>query len=95
MPHTRKKTKDDLEPYRQLIEIQKQLAKLAKQHEKTRRECDVLREQVARELAESMHWKPNLRHRLRARAVRFLKRFPRAVAADVLRALNNKLPSSC
>ena len=91
----RKPTGDDLASYRRLIEIQKQVAKMAKLHERTRRECDVLREQVAREAIESLRRKGGLRHRLRLSAFKFFKRLPRATAAELFRMLNLKESSSC
>lgn len=40
----------DLESYRRLIELQKQMIELSQQHERSRRECEALRETVAREV---------------------------------------------
>ncbi len=40
-----------LESYRRLIELQKQMIELSQQHERSRRECEVLRDVVAREVA--------------------------------------------
>lgn len=44
-------TVDQLEPYRRLIELQKQMIELVQQHEKTKRECGALRAQVMKEMA--------------------------------------------
>jgi predicted patatin/cPLA2 family phospholipase len=41
---------DNLEPYRQLIDLQKQMIELAQQHERTKRECTTLREQMLEEM---------------------------------------------
>jgi hypothetical protein len=82
---------DDLEPYRRLIEVQKQLAEMARQHEQARRECDALRERMAREMFESIRWQDKLRYR----AHKILRRLPRITAREVLRILNHKEPSSC
>jgi hypothetical protein len=43
---------DDLEPYRLLIELQKQMIELVRQHEITRRECAALREQLLDEMGQ-------------------------------------------
>lgn len=94
-PRPARQITDDLEPYRQLIKIQKQLVKMARKHEKTRRECEVLREEMARELLELSAKESKSPTRLRARAMKFIQRLPRSVAADILRALNRKLLSSC
>ena len=40
-----------LESYRRLIELQKQMIELSQYHEQSRRECDALRDVVAREVA--------------------------------------------
>jgi hypothetical protein len=42
---------DDSEPYRRLIELQKQMIGLVQQHEKTKRECATLRSQLLEEMA--------------------------------------------
>jgi hypothetical protein len=42
---------DDSEPYRRLIELQKQMIGLVQQHEKTKRECAALRVQLLEEMA--------------------------------------------
>jgi hypothetical protein len=41
---------EDLEPYRRLIDLQKQMIELVHQHERTKRECTVLREQLLEEM---------------------------------------------
>jgi hypothetical protein len=41
---------DDSEPYRRLIELQKQMIGLVQQHEKTKRECAALRVQLLEEM---------------------------------------------
>jgi len=92
-PQIQKPVGDDLESYRRLIEIQKQVEKMAKLHEKTRRECEALRERVAHEAIESLRRRGGLRYRLRLSAFKLLKRLPRARAAEIFRALNLKDPS--
>ena len=94
-PQIAKPTGDELESYRRLIEIQKQVAKMAKLHEKTRRECAALREQVAHEAIESLRQRGGLRYRLRLSTFKLLKRLPRLAPAELLRLLNNKQTSSC
>jgi hypothetical protein len=42
---------DDREPYRRLIELQKQMIGLVQQHENTKRECAALRSQLLDEMA--------------------------------------------
>lgn len=62
--------RNDLEPYRRLVELQKQMIELAQQHEQSRRECEALRTQVAEEIAQCMREKPSLNLRLRAAVLR-------------------------
>jgi len=50
---TAKSLADDLEPYRRLIELQKQMIELVQQHEKTKSECVALRTQLLDEMAGS------------------------------------------
>jgi hypothetical protein len=89
VPHSADRV-DELEPYRRLIRVQKQLAEMAKQNEQTKRECDALREQVERE-GESLRSGAGLRHRLRRSAVKLLKRLPRILANESsTRTLNRK-----
>ena len=71
-----KQAGDELEPYRRLLEIQKQLVEMAEQHEQTKRECAALREQVAREMLEPRRWKTDMR-RLQRSAARLLRRLSR------------------
>lgn len=60
----------DLEPYRRLVELQKQMIELAQQYECSRRECEALRAEVAREIAKYRRRRPGLNHRLRAAVLR-------------------------
>jgi hypothetical protein len=69
-PRNRRQVAKDLEPYRRLVELQKQMIELAQQHQQSRRECEVLRAQVAREIAARLRQKRGLNHRLRAAVVR-------------------------
>ena len=58
---------DDLEPYRRLVDLQKQMIELVRQHERTKNECAALRTQLLNEMA-----KRNPRWNLR----RFTSRLP-------------------
>jgi hypothetical protein len=60
------RVKDDLEPYRRLVDLQKQMIELAQQHEQSRRECEALRVQMAKEIAARLREKSGLHRRLRA-----------------------------
>jgi hypothetical protein len=77
---TAKSLADDLEPYRRLIELQKQMIELVQQHEKTKGECAALRTQLLDEMAGSRRswrrlrqgigwlaatWKARVKNRLR------------------------------
>ncbi|HTY87812.1 MAG TPA: hypothetical protein VMB80_10135 [Candidatus Acidoferrum sp.] len=91
-----KSVADDLEPYRRLVELQKQMIELAQQHERTRRRRDALHEQLAHDAARRRHERDGWRHRLQRSAANFLKRVPGlAVEKPALAALNDKQPSSC
>ena len=86
-----KQVADDLEPYRRLIEIQKQLVNLSKQHEATRREFDALRERVARELTEAPRPKAGVQQRLRRSVSKLLKQLSRITTVEKpARTLNHK-----
>ena len=61
---------DDLEPYRRLIELQKQMIELVRQHEKTKQECTVLRDRLLEEMTQPRRWPWS-----RRRATRRLKSF--------------------
>jgi hypothetical protein len=54
---------DNLEPYRRLIDLQKQMIELVHQHERTKRECVALREQLLEEMIPPRRWW-NLRQRI-------------------------------
>jgi len=91
-----KKVADDLEPYRRLVELQKQMIELAQQHEQSKRRCDALREQMVREVADRRSVRRGLRHRLQQSAAKLLKRVPGFAAGKTnLGAFNHKQPSSC
>ena len=61
---------DDLESYRRLVELQKQMIQLAQQHKQSKRECEALRTQVVREISARMRERPGLNQRLRTAAFR-------------------------
>ncbi len=67
---------DDLEPYRRLVELQKQMIELAQQHEQTKRRRDALREQMVREVTGKRPVRRGLRHRLQQSAAKLLQRVP-------------------
>ncbi len=67
---------EDLEPYRRLVELQKQMIELAQQHEHSKRKRDALREQMTHEAMSQGAGHRGLRHRLQRSAARFLKRVP-------------------
>jgi hypothetical protein len=69
----------DLESYRRLIELQKQMIELSQHHERSRRECEALREVVAREVAE----RRSVAGRLRNSAGKLLKSSPFALARQL------------
>jgi hypothetical protein len=52
---------DDLEPYRRLIELQKQMIELVRQHERTKRDCTALRERLLEEMTRPRRWLWSLR----------------------------------
>jgi uncharacterized coiled-coil DUF342 family protein len=64
----------DLEPYRRLVELQKQMIELSQQHDHTKRRRDDLREQMTREAAARQPVRRGLRHHLQRSAAGFLKR---------------------
>ena len=87
---------DDLEPYRRLVELQKQMIELAQQHEQSKRRRDALREQMVREVVDRQPVRPGLRERLRQSAAKLRQRVP-GLAADKpdLSTLNKKQSWSC
>ncbi len=64
----------DLEPYRRLVDLQKQMIELAQQHEQTRRRRDDLHKQMTSEAADRRPVRRGLRHRLQRSAAKLLKR---------------------
>lgn len=78
-----KSAETDLESYRRLIELQKQMIELSQHHERCRRECEALREVVAREVTEHARSRTSARARLRASAVKMFKRSPLALARQL------------
>ena len=91
-----KKVADDLEPYRRLVELQKQMIELAQQHEQSKRRRDALRDQMVREVSNRRPVRLGLRHRLQQSGAKLLKRVPGFAAGKPnLGTLNPKQPSSC
>jgi uncharacterized coiled-coil DUF342 family protein len=64
----------DLEPYRRLVELQKQMIELSQQHDHTKRRRDALREQMTREAVARQPVRRGLRHHLQRSAASLLKR---------------------
>ena len=64
----------DLEPYRRLVELQKQMIELSQQHDHTKRRRDALREQMTREAVARQPVRRSLRHHLQRSAAGLLKR---------------------
>ena len=56
---------DNLEPYRRLIDLQKQMIEVVHQHEKTKQECTVLRERLLKETTRPQRWPWSLRPQTR------------------------------
>ena len=85
-----------LESYRRLIELQKQMIELSREHEETKRECAALREQVTKEITKRSRSRRTLQHRIQQSAGKLLKRVPGLGSIELkLSALNNKQVSSC
>ena len=85
-----------LESYRRLIELQKQMIELSREHEETKRECAVLREQVAREITKKSRSRKSLPHRIQQSAGKLLKRVPGLGSIETkLAVFNNKQATSC
>jgi hypothetical protein len=67
----------DLEPYRRLVELQKQMIELAQQHEHSKRKRDALREQMTRAARSRLPGRHRgLRHRLQRSAAKLLGHVP-------------------
>ncbi len=78
----------DLEQYRRLIKLQKEMVTLARQNEEAKRECDDLREEL------EMEFKPRARAgQFRLKAGRVLKRLSK-LAADKSRTIPGDLYAS-
>jgi len=80
----------DLEPYRRLVELQKQMIDLAQQHDQTRRRRDALREQMTREAVDRRPGRRGLQHRLKRSAARLLKRVSEFTMEKTVPATNHK-----
>jgi len=66
----------DLEPYRRLVDLQKQMIAMAQQHDDAKRKRDALHAEMARDIADRQPRRPRLRHRLRQSAAKLLKFVP-------------------
>ena len=90
------KVAEDLEPYRRLVELQKQMIELAEQHEQAKRRRDALHEQMVREAANRRQDGRGLRHRLQQSAAKLLKRVPGLAAEKFApETFTRKQPASC
>ena len=83
-----------LDSYHRLIELQKQMIALSNQYEKAKRECDALRDEVAREVAGQIRARKGLRHRLRQSAVRYLGLFRASPAFGLVNRNRDTEPPS-
>lgn len=72
-----------LDSYRRLIELQKQMIELSQHHEQSRRECEVLRGVIAKEVAEQVRGRQSMGRRIRTSALRLLKQSPGALARQL------------
>ena len=87
---------DALESYRRLIELQKQMIELSRQHAESKRECAVLRDQVAREMTNGRRARRTLTYRAQQSASKLLRRLPGFASAETkLGLFINKQLSSC
>jgi hypothetical protein len=87
---------DDLEPYRRLVELQKQMIELAQQHELSKRRRDALHELMVREVLSRRHRRRGWRHHLRQSAVKWLQRVPGfAAEKNGSNTFNNQQSLSC
>lgn len=82
---TGNKVAEDLEPYRRLIELQRQMLVLSRQHEQAKRERDTLREEVVQEVADHIRARKSLRHRWQRKLVKFLKHWRLTQLANLTR----------
>ena len=83
----------DLEPYRRLVELQKQMIELAQQQAQAKRRCDALREQMTRAVGGRRPVRRDPPQRLAARLLKFVPgTLPEKTGFD---SLNRKQPSSC
>jgi hypothetical protein len=80
----RRKVSGDLEQYRRLVELQKQMIKVAKQNEKTKRECAALREKAALRIVAPSK-RRSLSQRLRQKARKVLRALPELAILQALR----------
>ncbi len=86
------KVGDELELYHQLVELQKEIIRLAQQNERAEQECLRLREQVAGEASSRV----DARRTIRQKANAALVQLPGiATAKDNLVSLITKQPSTC
>jgi hypothetical protein len=87
---------DDLEPYRRLVELQKQMIELAQQHEESKRRRDALHELMVREVTDRQFPRRGWRQRLQQTAAKLMQRVPGWTAEKPdLDTFDNKPSLSC
>lgn len=87
---------DDLLPYRRLVELQKQMIEMAHQHERARRACQGLREQMALEIIARQRARQSLRHRCQQVVLGLFSRLASfALAATQLNPFRSTPASPC
>lgn len=74
---SRNQAAGDLEQYRRLVELQKQMIELAQQNKLAEQQCAALRERVGSEVIARVHKRAGLRRLLRRKAEGVLKRLPK------------------
>ncbi|HVU08434.1 MAG TPA: hypothetical protein VHG89_07815 [Verrucomicrobiae bacterium] len=67
----------DLEQYRRLVELQKQMIELAQQNKLAAQKCDALRERVSAEIIVRRQKRAEASQILHKKLISFLKRFPK------------------
>ncbi len=76
-PQPNGKPRDDLEPYRRLVDLQKQLITVARKNEQARQECAALQEKITAELIQPPQTRNGLGQRMRQKANLLLNRISR------------------
>jgi hypothetical protein len=82
---------DGLEQYRRLVKLQKQMIKLAEKNARSKRECAMLRERVAHEVAARIEGRGRFHQQFHRNAKQMLKRLPGFAMAQSVRAKSRRL----